>query len=113
MFTTNLAVPYFSQYLAPGLDALGKYSSYYGPSLVALEQGASLYGGGTAAGRRVQLPMGNYGYDFSLLSNDGKTLLRRCFEWAAHKEGFAPGGSTPLSGSGLVYYVAKDKVNDI
>jgi len=113
MFTTNLAVPYFSQYFAPGLSDLGSYSSYYGPSLVTLEEGASLYGGGTAAGRRVQLPMGNYGYDFSLLSNDGKTLLRRSFEWAAHKEGFNPGGSSPLPGSGLVYYVAKDKVGDI
>ncbi len=113
MFTTNLAVPYFSQNFAPGLNDLGSYSSYYGPSLVTLEEGASLYGGGTATGRRVQLPMGNYGYDFSLLSNDGKALLRRSFEWAAHKEGFNPGGSTPLPGSGLVYYVAKDKVGDI
>lgn len=113
MFTTNLAIPYFSQYLAPGLDALGKYSTYYGPSLLALEKGASLYGGGAAAGRRVQLPMGNYGYDFSLLSSDGKALLLRCFEWAANKEGFNPGGGTALSGSGLVYYVAKDKVDNI
>jgi hypothetical protein len=113
MFTSNLAVPYFSQYLAPGLEDLGSYSTYYGPSLVVLEEGATLYGGGTAAGRRVQLPMGNYGYDFSLLSNDGKTLLRRCCEWAANKEDFNPGGGGIASDGGLIYYIAKDKVNDI
>jgi len=113
MFTSNLAVPYFSQYLAPGLESLGRYSTYYGPSLVVLEQGAALYGGGTAAGRRVQLPMGNYGYDFSLLSSDGKLVLRRSLEWAAHKEGFQPAGGSNATDGGLIYYVAKDKVNDI
>ena len=61
------------------------------PSLVALESGMGLVGGGTSAARRVQLPWGWPGFDFTALNADGQTIMRRAIEWAAGKEA---GGAT-------------------
>jgi len=63
--------------LAPDLRVLGEAGSM--SVLVALETGGALYGGGTAAGRRVQVPWGD---DFSALNADGQALMRRAIEWA-------------------------------
>lgn len=53
------------------------------PVLVVIDVGDALYGGGTAAGRRVQLPWGGNNFDFNLLNTDGLTLMERAIEWAA------------------------------
>lgn len=53
------------------------------PMLTVIESGAALQGGGSALGRRVQLPWGHSAFDFNSLTNDGLTLMRRSIDWAA------------------------------
>jgi hypothetical protein len=67
--------------LAPDLAPLGRISTEL--CLLTVPQGGSLVGGGTAAGRRVQLPWGNDFFDSSVLTADGQTIMRRAIEWAA------------------------------
>ena len=67
--------------IAPGLDALAQTTG--NPELGAIETGGLLYDGGTAAGRRVQLPWGTDAFDINLLTADGQTLMRRAIEWGA------------------------------
>lgn len=55
-------------------------------TLTALEEDATLYGGGTAPGRRVQLPWGGSLLGLDLLAADGLTMLRRSIQWAGKKE---------------------------
>lgn len=66
---------------APGFQELAQVAKE--PALGVLEAGAELSGGGTAAGRRVLLPWGGPDVDINLLTDDGKTLMRRAIEWAA------------------------------
>ncbi len=47
-----------------------------------LEPGDALFPNGTAAGRRVQLPWGDTGFDAGALNVNAETLLRRSIEWA-------------------------------
>ena len=53
---------------------------------MVLETGWELYGGGAAAGRRVQLPWGQDGFDVSQLKKKGQTIMQRSIEWAAEME---------------------------
>jgi hypothetical protein len=69
------------------------------PSLMVLEVGATLYGGGSASGRRVQLPWGADTFDFSALNADGRKLLKRALQWSAGKEG--DDGGSPGCGDGV------------
>ncbi len=56
------------------------------PALMAVPPGADLFGGGTAAGRRVQIPMGaGQGatpVDINGLTDDGRTIIKRAIKWA-------------------------------
>lgn len=75
--------------LAPGLADLAHAETsgtFAAPAVAAVETGGQLYDGGTAAGRRVQLPWGGTLFDLSSLTEDGKTLMRRSIEWAANRE---------------------------
>jgi concanavalin A-like lectin/glucanase superfamily protein len=75
--------------LAPGLQLLGRTDdggSTYPTGIAVLETGAELYGGGFAAGRRVQVPWSEGGFDFSALNSDGQTIMQRAIEWAAGAE---------------------------
>ncbi len=58
----------------------------YKPSLATLKPGDLLWDGGTASGRRVQLPWGADGFDFNSLNSEGLTLMKRAIEWAASQE---------------------------
>ncbi|UCC29163.1 MAG: hypothetical protein JSU86_13285, partial [Phycisphaerales bacterium] len=58
----------------------------YKPSLATLKPGDLLWDGGTASGRRVQLPWGADGFDFNSLNSEGQTLMKRAIEWAANQE---------------------------
>ena len=74
---------------APGLNTLAEMfntGSIWKPALAVIEIGGELSGGGTAAGRRVQLPWGDDAFDFSALNEDGKTIMKRAIEWAANRE---------------------------
>ena len=53
------------------------------PSLLAVSPSAQLVGGGTAIGRRVQLPWGTGGFNVSNLNASGENLLQRSVAWAA------------------------------
>jgi hypothetical protein len=75
---------------APGLNSLAEMlntGSIWMPALAVIETGGGLSGGGTAAGRRVQLPWGDATFDFNALTADGLTIMKRAIEWAALKEG--------------------------
>jgi hypothetical protein len=52
------------------------------PSLLTINSGTALEGGGTAAGRRAQLPWGSNTFDVSALNADGQTIMQRAIEWA-------------------------------
>jgi len=85
---------YFFTDTAPGQQVLAE-TSHLGPqyktSFVTLESGAELWGGGTAAGKRVQLPWGDGSFDINSLNADGMTLLQRSIEWAAGSVGASTG----------------------
>ena len=67
--------------VAPGAQVLARWGSDAG--LAALEKNTALVGGGTAAGRRVMLPLGRDGYfDYSYLNNNGRLLVQRAVDWA-------------------------------
>ena len=96
---TNSLQPftYFFTDTAPGQQVLAE-TSHLGPqyntSFVTLESGAELWGGGTAAGRRVQMPWGDGTFDIEALNSDGLTLMRRSIEWAA---GAGPNAFGPVA----------------
>jgi len=69
--------------LAGGLQTLGEYSG--AASLTALDQGAATTSG-TAAGRRVTLPLGQHfaaNFTWSQLNNNGHLLVQRAIQWAS------------------------------
>jgi len=69
--------------MAGGCRVLGEKRETNIAALFIAEQGATLMGGHTAAGRRVMLPWAKENFDFSKLTTNGKTLMRRSLEWAA------------------------------
>ena len=74
--------------LAPDLITLGEMlnvGSQWAAGLAVVDTGATLAGGGTAAGRRVQLPWGD-GFDINLLNDAGKDIMKRSIEWAAYAD---------------------------
>jgi|GEM_PF-1211474 len=87
--------------LSPGLQVLGGYGSEQ--TLVCLAPSAGLYGGGTAAGRRVQLPWGGGAFDINLLTYDGRTLLKRSIEWAA-----GAGDADAIATGPIAYWMLDD-----
>lgn len=98
VFSTTTVVPYTinewyqitSLPVATGAQAPGTWneSPWTGrPALMTAETGADLINGRTAAGRRVQIPMGaGQGLapvDINGLSDDGRTIIQRSILWAA------------------------------
>jgi len=88
--------------LAPGLQVLGETSvsgTGYPPGVAIMDAGAALYGGGTAAGRRVQVPwsQGSSTFDLSMLTTDGLDIMQRAIEWGA---GAGSGGGGGGGGGG-------------
>jgi Tfp pilus assembly protein PilX len=79
--TANESLAYVTGAQSPDLGRLASSTSGYG--VVTLEAGAAMYGGGTAAGRRAQLPWGGDGFDVNHLNDDGLTILQRALEWGA------------------------------
>jgi hypothetical protein len=72
--------------LGQGFDGIGNWE----PSLAVIETGGILWGGGSAAGRRVQLPWGGDSFDVDQLNDDGRTIMRRAIEWASTELGGGP-----------------------
>ena len=85
VLTGNQILLVFTASTAPGFDALAQVfntGSLWDDSLGVIDIGGDLYGGGTAAGRRVQLPWGDATFDVAALNADGLTLMQRAIEWA-------------------------------
>jgi hypothetical protein len=69
---------------APDLVTLGQtlnVGSIWKTGLAVIDPGGSLSGGGTAAGRRVQLPWGAAGFDIAKLNDVGQDIMKRSIEW--------------------------------
>ena len=81
VFSTSESLAYVTGTLSPDLELLARSTT--GPALVTLGAGAAMYGGGTATGRRVQLPWGGSGFSPNNLNADGLTILQRAIEWGA------------------------------
>ncbi|MDH3629517.1 MAG: DNRLRE domain-containing protein [Gammaproteobacteria bacterium] len=61
-------------------------------SLVVLDRGDAMEGGGTAAGRRVILPLGTrYRFDWDYLNANGRLLVQRALAWGMSKDKFSKG----------------------
>ena len=80
---------------AAGLQTLADTS---GPgSLVALDMGAALLGGGSAAARRVMLPIGREGsVNWDYLNNNGRLIVQRAIAWAMSTDAVASGSDVLL-----------------
>jgi hypothetical protein len=82
--------------VAPGLQTLATVwitGANYQDGLAVLDPGAALYGGGSAAGRRAQLPWGTTGFDIGALNANGLLIMERAIRWA---EGAGGGGAWAL-----------------
>ena len=75
--------------VAPGLQTLADTG---GPgSLAVLDKGATITGGGTAAGRRVMLPLGREPrFNWDYLNGNGRLLVQRALQWGTGSFGGAP-----------------------
>jgi hypothetical protein len=94
LFTSDQAIGASSGTLPSGLEIIGRWASGSLSSLgglLVLETGATISGGGTAAGRRVQMPWGGQEgvsvIDVNSLTSDGLTIMKRAIEWAACTSG--------------------------
>jgi hypothetical protein len=102
VFTANPVAPYVAndwyqitnEPVATGVDPVGTWveAPWTGkPALMALSMGDTLIGGGSAAGRRVQIPwgsgQGSTPVALASLSADARTIMKRAIEWAANEEG--------------------------
>ncbi|MGB5472525.1 MAG: LamG domain-containing protein, partial [Gammaproteobacteria bacterium] len=79
VMTSTESLAYVTGALSPDLGKLASSASGFG--VVTLEAGAATYTGGSAAGRRVQLPWGGDNFNLSHLNTDGRTILQRALEW--------------------------------
>ena len=89
VLNTNHSLSDVTGTLAPDLQMLG--STTAGPALVAIDAGATIVGGGSAAGRRVQLPWGSNDMQLSYLAPEGLTIFQRALEWGAGAPTSLPG----------------------
>jgi hypothetical protein len=73
--------------VAPEIQILAEWGS--DGSLVILDAGAALAGGGTAANRRVMLPIGRT-VDWDRLNSNGLLIVQRAIEWGMNKVAVEP-----------------------
>jgi hypothetical protein len=92
---------------APDLSILGTFESQ--AMLVAIDTGGMLFNGGTADGRRVQLPWGGAGFSPNSLNSNGVIVLQRSLEWAA---GAGESGGSGDGGSGGCNGTYRDEFNN-
>ncbi len=83
IYDANMEAVTVSGTLAPDLQTLAVSGG--AGAVVVQDKGADLYGGGTAAGRRVTLPIGRTdtsNFDWNYINNNGLLLVHRAIEWA-------------------------------
>lgn len=96
LVTTAQRLVYLAGSISPDVFLLGEIGGK--PAFALLATGKILEGGGTAAGRRVQLPWAGEYFDINLLTPEGQTIMRRAIEWASGLG--ADGGPIPLANFG-------------
>ena len=112
VFSSSESLAFVSGTQSPELGKLASSSSGFG--VVTLEAGASMYGGGSAAGRRAQLPWGGNGFDPNNLTADGLTILQRAIEWGAGNNSLdiqvtdGNDDAEELSSDGTMYLTSSD-----
>jgi hypothetical protein len=75
---------------APGLQTLANWGG--AGALVTLNQGAQMDGGGSAAGRRVMLPLGREAnLNWNYLNNNGHMIVQRALQWGTGAGGCGAG----------------------
>lgn len=79
--STGTTLAYVSN-LAPGARELTSFDGF-NSALVVVDRGGVLYDGTPAPARRVAMPWGGVLFDFGLLTEDARALLRRSLVWAA------------------------------
>lgn len=84
VLNTTESLAYATPSFAPDFMRVARTLSGWG--VFAIDTGDSIIGGGTAAGRRVQLPWGDNDMDMAHLTADGLTIFMRSLEWAAGAE---------------------------
>jgi len=72
--------------VASGMTVLSKQDLPAGNMLGVIEAGEALAIGGNAAGRRVRLPWGGDGFNWSALTASGLKIARQALMWAAGDE---------------------------
>lgn len=87
IFTSIQPVSVYRSGLALGATQLGAWresNSTYTASLIVVDKGGVLNDLSLAPGRRVRLPWGRSGFDFSRLQADGQILLYRSLVWVSN-----------------------------
>ena len=87
--STPQPLSYLESGRAPGLNSLAdvfNVGSIWGPGLSTIDVGGTLSGGGTASGRRVQLPWGGAAFSIASLNADGQQIMLRSLEWASGED---------------------------
>lgn len=77
--------------LAPAANILAEVDQTLPyPTFVTVDGEEELANGDDAAGRRVLLPWGDNGFDFTALNTEGQTLLQRAIQWGAGEGADSP-----------------------
>lgn len=87
LFSAVQPVTIYRSGLALGATQLGSWQqsgTTYTASLIVVDKGGLLNNLSLAPGRRVRLPWGRSGFDFSRLQSDGQIVLYRSLIWAAN-----------------------------
>lgn len=81
ILSSNSDFYYFSG-LGSGVTNVMGPSGRSEPSMMSISPGSRLNNGSFAPGRRILIPWGFPGFNYDRLTTDGRTILRRCLEWA-------------------------------
>ena len=68
---------------AVNLASVEAAAGVYDEGILMLDVGAALFGGGTTAGRRLLLPVGDTSFNIGALNSAGQSLFLKSVEWAA------------------------------
>lgn len=77
-------------------------SGHSEPAMMSISPGSRLSNGANAQGRRILMPWGFPGLNIDNLTTDGRTIMRRCLEWAGGA-GSDPNSPEQTFGNTAVY----------
>ncbi len=108
IFSSNQQVTLMNPTIGSGAQLLAKQNYTAGTTLAAFDKGAAMANSGTAAGRRVRLPWGVDGFNWSSLNANGLRVAQQAIAWAGetrqlvlHWKLDETSGTTAADSSGL------------